>query len=208
MALEGTHIRLAIDVMDKYAIQDVAAYVSGTVYPDSRYMTGIERVLTHDASYLEKGFAQDDFQKGWQLHLLCDDIQLRCIRDLLGAGDGKIGQNGDLWIDITVIMVLQEISDLKFFNIEKYLSYIKPLSRPNDENMEKLDGYYSLVRNFYVSSDLRPEDYRQIFVAFSIPDDVSDAVIARCAEFQADGLMMKKINQLYPEILNGIKLVN
>lgn len=41
MALEGTHIRFALDVGDKYNIKDLGKYISGTLYPDSRYITGI-----------------------------------------------------------------------------------------------------------------------------------------------------------------------
>jgi hypothetical protein len=47
MALEATHIRFALDLKDTYGVNDVHAFVSGAVYPDSRYVMGIDRIATH-----------------------------------------------------------------------------------------------------------------------------------------------------------------
>ena len=208
MALEGTHIRLAVDMLDRYDIQDMGAYISGTIYPDSRYVTKIERSLTHDASYLEKDFAQDDFRKGWQLHLLCDDIQLRFIRDLLNAGDQVIEQGGDLWVNVTAVKILQEISDLTTFDITAYLQYIKPSLSPNGEDVEGLKKYYGELKDLYTKKKLQPEDYGNIFRSFGIPENVSDAVFIRCVEFQKDEAKMKIIGGLYNKILEEVKSHN
>ena len=76
MALEATHIRYALDNKDRFDVSDETKYVSGTVYPDSRYPTGIARTLTHDDSQMQKNFwSNDDFRKGWAAHLLYDKIQ-------------------------------------------------------------------------------------------------------------------------------------
>lgn len=54
MALEASHIRFALDLKDKYSIQDVQKLVSGTVYPDSRYATKIDRQLTHPQDFMDE----------------------------------------------------------------------------------------------------------------------------------------------------------
>ncbi len=61
MSLEATHIRFALDLKDKYRVQAIEKYISGTTYPDSRYVTKIDRGLTHNDDILTPGFAKDDF---------------------------------------------------------------------------------------------------------------------------------------------------
>jgi len=197
MALEATHIRFAIDLMDKYDIQDVGAYISGTLYPDSRYVTKIERILTHDKKYLEKDFPNDDFKKGWQVHLLCDEILGKEFSD----SKKTIKQNDGTWIDRTAVKILQEISDLKQFDILKYLQYSKLSAVPNNESKEMLSRYYDFMKNFYAKSNLQVEDYRFVLEVFGIPKNVENEVIAKCIELQKDKLKMRKIENLYSQII-------
>lgn len=205
MALEGTHIRFAIDLIDKYDIKDIKKYISGTLYPDSRYITKNKRGLTHSEKYLENEFAKDDFYKGWQAHLLCDEFQGAHIADITNSKNKKIEQFDDVWIENTVVKVLQEISDLKSFDISKYLQYIKLSSAPNDENLEMLNKYYELVRNFYAKSNLQIDDYRVIFSAFGIPKEIENKIIAKCADVQCDKIKMNMINDLYGKVLKEVK---
>ncbi|MEK7102418.1 MAG: hypothetical protein AAB912_02170, partial [Patescibacteria group bacterium] len=74
MPLEATHIKFALDVQDKYSVQDVGKYLSGTIYPDSRYVTKIDRALTHGDYLLSPDFAIDDFKRGWATHFVCDKL--------------------------------------------------------------------------------------------------------------------------------------
>lgn len=48
MSLGATHIRFALDLRDRYQVQDIEKYLSGTIYSDSRYVTKIDRNLTHN----------------------------------------------------------------------------------------------------------------------------------------------------------------
>ena len=58
MALAATHIRLAIDMAGRYPIKRFSEFISGTIYPDSRWLTGIDRDLTHGPALFAKGFPQ------------------------------------------------------------------------------------------------------------------------------------------------------
>jgi hypothetical protein len=75
MALPATHIRFAAVIAKRLAVTDMGAYLSGTLYPDSRWVTGIDRQQTHGRRCLDPGFACDDFTAGWHIHCLCDCIQ-------------------------------------------------------------------------------------------------------------------------------------
>lgn len=43
MPLEATHIRFALDLLNKYKIKNIDQYIAGAVYPDSHYITGIKK---------------------------------------------------------------------------------------------------------------------------------------------------------------------
>ncbi len=75
MSLIATHIRFAINLKDIYHVQDIEKYIAGTVYPNSRYVTKIDRKLTHNNNILRPTFTKDDFKKGWQVHQICDIVQ-------------------------------------------------------------------------------------------------------------------------------------
>lgn len=109
MALEGTHMRFALDIRDKLGVGDIDAYVSGSVYPDSRYITGIDRFATHPLDYrTDPMFQKTDFNKGWFAHLLCDDIQQSVVYTVLPHITE--GDKNETWIQRTAIKILQDIS--------------------------------------------------------------------------------------------------
>ena len=149
MALIGTHVKFALDVADKYHIKDIDEYLSGTAYPDSRYVTKCARQLTHDSKFLEKSFATDDFKKGWQNHLLCDKMQWEVMKDVVCLDEKKIVQYDDIWIMITAIKIIQDISDLEKYSIAEYLPISVGYAEEIDEKMELLQKYYKVVNDFY-----------------------------------------------------------
>ena len=50
MPFQATHLHYALLKMPELDIKDINKYLSGAVYPDSRYTTKIERDLTHAPS--------------------------------------------------------------------------------------------------------------------------------------------------------------
>jgi hypothetical protein len=126
MALEATHIRFALDVKDLYGIKNIAEYIQGTVYPDSRYVSGISRELTHDSNFLEKSFANNDFNAGWQAHLMCDKIQRRVFHQNLPGFDKykSEGYQEDKWIDFTAAKIIADMNDVQMFDIQSILEFL------------------------------------------------------------------------------------
>jgi hypothetical protein len=84
MALPATHLRFAADLTDQLVVSDWSAHLSGTLYPDSRWVTGVDRHQTHDARFLDPAFATDDFSLGWHIHCVCDQIQGDIHAEILG----------------------------------------------------------------------------------------------------------------------------
>lgn len=152
MAFPASHIRFALGLVDTLQVEDMNTYVSGAVYPDSRFYTGLERVKTHpkglDYEYLHN---KSDFYKGWGTHLKCDDIQYEFFTESFTAlfTKKKWNENSDEWISLTALKILQDHFDMKTESVEKYVTAISYFETPNDEDENKMSEYMSIVRNAY-----------------------------------------------------------
>lgn len=166
----------------------------------------MRKKLTHDGKFLEKSFATDDFKKGWQNHLLCDKIQWEAMGDISCLDGKKIVQYDDIWILITAIKIIQDISDSEEYSIAKFLPIPAGYSSGEAGWLELLKKYYKVVNDFYASRENRIlTDYRILFSAFDIPDAVQNAVINRCENIQNDEMMMKKILGIYPKVIEKLR---
>jgi len=147
MAMPGTHLRFAVTLADKLAIKDLSAYLSGTLYPDSRWTTGVERKMTHDPRFLDPDFPTDDFTLGWHLHCLCDQIQ----QDLLGRFLAKLtGLSSDeQWIRMSAAKVVQDMNDAKNGELENYLSLLVCCQTPFGESCEEIESFFGSVQRAY-----------------------------------------------------------
>lgn len=152
MALEATHIRFALDLKDKFQVKDLAKYISGTIYPDSRYVSEIDRELTHPKDYMDWDiFKVDDFKKGWLVHLLCDRIQSLITKDKfpeIFIGE-FLGSGSERWINHTALKILQDLNDVKKYDITKYLPCLDYVNNPNGENIAKVKQYNQIFQQMY-----------------------------------------------------------
>lgn len=111
MAMEFTHLRFAVDLAPNLNVGDMTAYLSGSIYPDSRYVTRIPRNLTHGPDSPHNPFASDldDFQKGWATHLLYDEKSLQKYKDLSPWPERKIVGFGEEWIFVTAEKLIEDL---------------------------------------------------------------------------------------------------
>jgi len=219
MPLEATHIRFALDLQDKYEIKDLRQYISGAVYPDSRYVTGLDRRLTHDDVYLLPEFATDDFKKGWQTHKICDHaydiVRKRLFPDLF-PGDFDFYSRPD-WIISTALKIIYDIEDMQSFDIQKYLECLEYVYNPNNEDIDAVKKYNTILINLY-------KNKKVISVAESIgmwkalgQDKSIRAELRKTTEnLLKDQKMVSRIKLVYQEVLdsyqdiiaNKIKILN
>jgi hypothetical protein len=155
MAIEATHIRFALDLKDELGIKELDKYLSGTIYPDSRYITKIDRKLTHDNSYTKREFYDDDdFKKGWAVHLTCDTLQREIIKELFsdllkGTGE-EIVYGKENWIIRTAIKIIQDISDAEFIGVKNYIKYLGYFNNPNNEDLDLIKRYNQIFIDIYI----------------------------------------------------------
>lgn len=206
MALEATHIRFALDTKNLFGVKDIKKHISGSIYPDSRYPTGIDRMLTHDDSQMAKTFWEhDDFRKGWAAHLLYDKIQFAVhaewFKDILKEGNPEMTGEED-WIVRTALKILQDIDDLSHFNIKPHLEALNYIEAPNGEDENKVREYNRLFINIYQKApDVSVEDLEQMWIDWNIPTEIAAKMRAKAHEIQKDERLMQLVSKIYGETL-------
>jgi hypothetical protein len=204
MALEATHIRYALDTKNRFGVVDVNKHVSGSVYPDSRYPTGIDRTLTHDDSQMKKDFwCDDDFRKGWAAHLLYDKIQHSVhtdwFKDILKKPDAEITGEED-WIIRSALKMLQDIEDVKQFNIKQHLSALQHVENPNDEDVVVVHQYNQMLFNLYnKTGEVSIEDLEQMWICLTVSTENAAKMRQKAYEIQGDPELTQLVKNIYDE---------
>lgn len=207
MALEGTHIRIALDLKDKYQVRDLNKYIVGTVYPDSRYVTGIARSLSHPTDYINWNMKEiDDFKKGWHLHLLSDEIQLALIRKAIPeVFDKEIKQNSDEWVKLTAIKLLQDIDDVQKIDIVQYLPFLKYAVNPNGENIGEIKRYNQIFPRMYTDPmHVNIDSYSEMLNEFRVGDEIAQKVKNQAWEYIETDQVAELVKNLYAKMLDGL----
>ena len=204
MALEATHIRFAVDLQKKYGIKDPARYISGSIYPDSRYVTKIDRMATHPEDYMSWDLKRiDDFKKGWHAHLMADQIQFDVTRELLPqVFVGSQGQGGERWIKHTALKILQDLDDVKKFDITYYLPFLDHPENPNGENIKTIKQYNAMFQKMYAKPEVMSIDgCYEMWRQFGIGDELAVKLKLQAEAYASDKVVMDAVPQIYPLML-------
>ncbi|MDD2785584.1 MAG: hypothetical protein PHS79_01670 [Patescibacteria group bacterium] len=205
MALEATHMRFALDLKDKYQVKDLHKYISGSIYPDSRYLSKIDRVLTHPKDRMEWDIANlDDFKKGWHSHLICDRIQLQLIKESKpGIFVGEIRHGDQAWLYSTAIKALQEIDIVKSFDVVSYLPCLNYIETPNGEDANTLREYNQIfIREYADPKSFGTKNIDRIGRAFGMNDEVVDQISRHVLLNQQDPDVLRLLKNIYNQMLN------
>lgn len=207
MALEASHIRIALAVEDILSITDRGSYLCGAIYPDSRYVTKTERLLTHPGDYREDPmFMRGDFYKGWLVHLLTDDIQYKAMQETLPkVCEGVDGQGSDVWIRRTAIKIIQDMSDAKSFDIPSVFPFLNQAFTPNSEDEILMKEYNNLFITMYQSvHELSLESYATFWRAFGLDRDTEKRLITQTEAYITDRDITSKAESLYETVVRRL----
>ncbi|MDO8620253.1 MAG: hypothetical protein Q7R64_02800 [bacterium] len=208
MALEATHIRFALDMQKKYAPKDIQKYVAGAIYPDSRYVMGIDRNLTHLKESDREKLLQSDFGKGWHSHLLCDDVQYAVTKELFPeVFTEKVQHGSEGWVKHSALKVLQDMDDVRQFAIGSFLPFLEHLENPNGEEVAKLHAYSQTFVTMYADSTIPTlNDYYEMWRKWGIGEDLALQIRRQVEVYARDAKVMTLISKIYPEALLGVNL--
>lgn len=207
MALEASHIRFALDIKDKLEVKDIKKYVSGVVYPDSRYVTKINRELTHPQELLDNHYSHlDDFNKGCYAHLFYDKLLLDYTKETLSKMFLDVESFQDpgqeLWIRLTSLKILQDIDDVKKYDITAYIPYLDYVENLNGEDIDKLLEYNKYFQNMYsVPQQISVENYYDMWKFLGIGSDLAGKVKTQTEVFQKNSRIQEFIKTVYEKTL-------
>ena len=211
MALEATHMRFALDLKDKYQVKNIEKYIAGSIYPDSRYVTGIDRDLTHSDELLISLFAKDDFYKGWHCHLLVDDAQTQMMKkyfsDYLPIFSSENRFVKKEWKIFSALKVLQDMDDIAKFDLQKCVMYLENYTfNPNNEKLEDIKKYNQIMIDLYKNkTSTSIDDNVAMWVKLTGDKNVGVEIKKELEILQQDVNVIKNIKTLYQNTLEKIE---
>lgn len=210
MALEATHIRFALDLKEKYQVKDLDKFISGAIYPDSRYITKIDRVLTHPKDYMDWDvLSLDDFKKGWHSHLVCDKIQWQVFKEKRpDIFEGEINKGSLVWVRHTALKVLQDLDDARHFNLLSNLGHLDYTENPNNEDIALLKRYNQIFVYWYGKQAISGmERCEGIGAALGQGHDAVKKIRLQAEEYLKDESIMELLAKVYDEMLARALLI-
>lgn len=207
MSLEATHIRFALDLQNKYQIKDIRPYISGAIYPDSRYVTKIDRELTHDNKFLLPEFAADDFRKGWQTHQICDLVynsaRRKLFPELFPVNFGDL-YNEEEWIVSTALKIIQDADDMQLGSIPKYLDCLDYVNNPNSEDISGVKKYNKIMVDLYKNKrNITVSESIDMWLALGVSAELCEQVRIKTESFLKDPKIIVRTKLIYREMIDS-----
>ncbi len=206
MPLEATHIKFALDLKDRYKIKSLAKYISGTIYPDSRYITKIDRNLTHCNKTQMSMYRKHnvDFVKGWSLHLACDklcnDLTSKYLPNLFIDIDTS-PESKETWIIRSAIKGIIDLEIARGFDAKPYLSLLEDPITPNGEDAEQILQFNKIIQDLYEEHELTVNKIAEMWLKLGCDKEIIEKVGIKTFEFMNNKSILKKICSIYPEMI-------
>ena len=207
MALPGTHLRFALDVAGHYPVHTMAHYLSGTVYPDSRWITGVKRGMTHGDRFLRKDFPDSDFNCGWHVHCLCDAVQTSIYERLLPEAENSNADQG--WVRLSAAKMVQDMRDVVIIDLKAHLPALDFVKAPCGEKIEAVRRFNGLVQKTYsVENGPLLEDYRQLWLSVGLSPSLAADIITATEQIMSDSSLVESIESAYDDMIERAMSLN
>ncbi len=209
MALEATHIRFALDLKDLYRVTELEKYLAGTIYPDSRYITGLDRKTTHPTNGIDEDLiVSDDFRKGWYTHLLCDKLHAEVLTREFPELFLNVTDTDERWIRQTALKMLTDLYDVTKFDIESVLPLLDYVENPCNEERAKISEFNSIFQTLYSDlPSLSLESYHEMWGKLGIEKGLAIKVKQTAESYENKSDVMKRIPDIYSEVLARAKML-
>lgn len=159
---------------------------------------------------MKSEFCKDDFRKGWQVHQVCDIVHNKIKKRAFPKIFIKEynGYDKKRWVAGTAIKTIQDMNDRQQFPIQNYLQYLKFDYNPNGEKIGEVKKYNQIVIGCYDNKEeFTTEDYFKAFIGFGVDEDLVLKVKNKAEEFLQDKKIVKKIEDIYDDMINSYKEV-
>jgi hypothetical protein len=207
MALQATHFRIARDLLPHLPVTDPAAYYAGTIYPDSRYVSGIRRSLTHQDGCPLDPFAPGltDFERGWAVHLVYDEVAGEPQKGLIPPHIRNEEGLGDFWRHFTIVKFLEdEATCVALGSALAEMQSIHPLGgTPRHEPPEALERFYRMVRDLYANGPPSFDAHARYFDGL-VPKETVQRLMADYRTAREDAELVARSQAIYARARTAI----
>jgi len=206
MPLDATHLRFALDVKDNFKIENLSEYLSGSIYPDSRFISKISRQATHDDKFLSPNFYfGNDFKTGWAVHLICDRLfDAIILQDFpaLVADDFETDFAHGGRINLTTLKFLEDRLSSEAFPLLDFFPP-SPTQACNQEDLGKLQRYYFLVKEAYRGSSDYLINRLSLWQELEIAEETIVKLRVKYSELNNDPKIMEKVKLIYFKMIKS-----
>ncbi len=207
MSFQATHLHFANQVKEIFNIQDFTRYFSGTLYPDSRYITKLERELTHNRIEPRKIFnLDDDFVKGWQIHLWYDKLALPHLDKIALGKSAKLLNMKDMaiWTKVSGAKLVEDFHWWEKTDWPQILPNLKYITNPNQEDPAVLKKWYQHFIAFYKNKP-NLEDYRLQAAFMGIPKKRINLILIEANKIYNDKIKRAQTEQIMDQVILEFK---
>jgi hypothetical protein len=199
MSLEATHLRFSLKIKEDLGVFDLEKYISGVVYPDTRYLSGIERRLTHNLGHFEGRKNLTDFEKGWLSHIIGDKIFKEVTEERFG--DWVLFEEFEARHPIiTAIKIIQDIEDFQRFDIQSVLPYLDYYELHFHEDERKVVEYNRIIQELYQGKEkIAVEDCLSMWEKLGMTQGTIARVQKKIIELYKEEGVVEKINGNFGE---------
>jgi hypothetical protein len=199
MSLEATHIRFSLEIKDDLEVFDLEKFISGTIYPDARYVTGISRNLTHDLGFFRGRKNMSDFEKGWMGHIIGD----RVFKEVMEEKFPDLTLSDDFverWTTVTAIKIIQDITDVSSFDMQKVVDFLDYYEIHFHEDERKVIEYNNVIRNMYKGKEkICVQDCLSMWTKLGMNKKEIAGIQKRLIELYGDEKLIERINENFDD---------
>jgi hypothetical protein len=178
VALPASHVRFALEIEPQLPVGDRGRFLAGTLYPDSRWVTGVPRRRTHERRFLQPDYPDSDFTLGVHVHCLCDRIQGRALHRHFGALDQMADE--ERWVALSALKMVQDMGDVQHVDMAHWLARLGEAEAPNGEDPRRVADYYDMLRQTYSGEGgAAPGRYRALWRMVGLDRKRTDKMMDR-----------------------------
>lgn len=200
--MQMTHLRFALDLKQKLDIHDLTRYLSGALYPDSRYFTKVPRTVTHNEGAPTDLFAKGwtDFEKGWATHLYYDRVAGTHIDPMLGGLPLATGEEG--WFRATAIKAIEDSVSYDLLpDPLGLLQHLEASPPPRGEDPALLGAHYASLRVLYASKPTM-QDYGERYEKIGMPQGFAERISLHLEDLLAGH--RSEVESIYGKVLQSV----
>lgn len=207
MALLATHVRFALEIADRFGLDDVGEYCAGAAYPDSRYVTGISRRLTHFEDSPQDPFKDglSGFDRGWAAHNYYDRAAGPLYGELLPWSWEELEAFNHVWCHLTGLKVVEDM--VSYDLLGERLPDLRDIGcrrLPLGEEGGLMERYYRSLRELY-SVRPTPDSYAALLAEWGVDKSVCDDVISCAVNAARDAGLKSGISGIFGAVMTGLQ---